>query len=82
MIVALHIVYTFIIKIVDVFRLCFLYLYRYSSLSAYGQPKLANVLHANELARRLKVSVILMNLNEINDLVMVEEMMNGIFFLT
>ncbi|XP_038708401.1 short-chain dehydrogenase TIC 32, chloroplastic-like isoform X3 [Tripterygium wilfordii] len=28
--------------------------YRYNSLSAYGQSKLANVLHANELARRLK----------------------------
>ncbi|KAL9324065.1 hypothetical protein ACSQ67_008922 [Phaseolus vulgaris] len=27
----------------------------YNSLSAYGQSKLANVLHANELARRLKV---------------------------
>ncbi|KAM7499678.1 hypothetical protein LguiA_024092 [Lonicera macranthoides] len=27
---------------------------RYSSLSAYGQSKLANILHANELARRLK----------------------------
>ncbi|KZV58835.1 hypothetical protein F511_31529 [Dorcoceras hygrometricum] len=26
----------------------------YNSLSAYGQSKLANVLHANELARRLK----------------------------
>ncbi|KAK3010317.1 hypothetical protein RJ639_011387 [Escallonia herrerae] len=26
----------------------------YSSLSAYGQSKLANILHANELARRLK----------------------------
>ncbi|CAL0328603.1 unnamed protein product [Lupinus luteus] len=27
---------------------------RYNSLSAYGQSKLCNVLHANELARRLK----------------------------
>ncbi|KAK8478588.1 hypothetical protein V6N13_073755 [Hibiscus sabdariffa] len=27
---------------------------RYNSLSAYGQSKLANVLHANELSRRLK----------------------------
>ncbi|XP_076899258.1 short-chain dehydrogenase TIC 32, chloroplastic-like isoform X1 [Bidens hawaiensis] len=27
---------------------------RYNALSAYGQSKLANVLHANELARRLK----------------------------
>ena len=25
-------------------------------MSAYGQSKLANVLHANELARRLKVT--------------------------
>ena len=32
-------------------------MYRYNSLSAYGQSKLANVLHANELARRLKVLV-------------------------
>ncbi|GFY84178.1 NAD(P)-binding Rossmann-fold superfamily protein [Actinidia rufa] len=52
----------------------------YSSLAAYGQSKLANVLHANELARRLKVSVILMNWNEIDDLVMDEEMVNGLFF--
>ncbi|XP_058750040.1 short-chain dehydrogenase TIC 32, chloroplastic-like isoform X7 [Vicia villosa] len=28
----------------------------YNSLSAYGQSKLANVLHANELARQLKVT--------------------------
>ncbi|KAK3434339.1 hypothetical protein EUGRSUZ_D01838 [Eucalyptus grandis] len=28
--------------------------YRYSSIQAYGQSKLANILHANELARRLK----------------------------
>lgn len=28
---------------------------RYNRLSAYGQSKLANVLHANELARHLKV---------------------------
>ena len=31
------------------------YLRRYKSLLAYGQSKLANVLHANELSRRLKV---------------------------
>ncbi|KAG5234576.1 short-chain dehydrogenase Tic32 family protein [Salix suchowensis] len=28
----------------------------YNSLSAYGQSKLANILHANEIARQLKVS--------------------------
>lgn len=28
---------------------------RYNGLSAYGQSKLANLLHANELARHLKV---------------------------
>ena len=32
-----------------------LVMYRYSSFAAYDQSKLANVLHANELARRLKV---------------------------
>lgn len=31
-------------------------LYRYNRMSAYGQSKLANVLHANELARLLKVT--------------------------
>lgn len=36
---------------------------RYSSLSAYGQSKLANILHANELAKRLKVSIFFINLN-------------------
>lgn len=30
-------------------------MYRYNRFSAYGQSKLANVLHTNELARRLKV---------------------------
>lgn len=30
-------------------------LYRYNSLFAYGQSKLANILHANELSRQLKV---------------------------
>lgn len=34
---------------------------RYNGLSAYGQSKLANVLHANELARRLKVHTNLVN---------------------
>lgn len=33
--------------------------YSYSSMYAYGQTKLANILHANELTRRLKVCVIL-----------------------
>lgn len=32
------------------------FLYRYSSMSAYGQSKIANILHANELTRRLKVT--------------------------
>ncbi|KAK7861016.1 short-chain dehydrogenase tic 32 [Quercus suber] len=31
-----------------------LFIYRYNGLSAYGQSKLANILHANELSRRLK----------------------------
>lgn len=30
-------------------------MHRYSKQYAYGQSKLANILHANELARRLKV---------------------------
>jgi hypothetical protein len=28
---------------------------RYGTIGAYGQSKLANILHANELARRFKV---------------------------
>jgi hypothetical protein len=40
--------------------LCFdLLICRYSSWAAYGQSKLANVLHANELARCLKVCELL-----------------------
>lgn len=35
---------------------------RYNSLAAYGQSKLANVLHANELARRLKVHDLFMDI--------------------
>ncbi|KAK2998154.1 hypothetical protein RJ639_026159 [Escallonia herrerae] len=35
----------------------------YSSLSAYGQSKLANILHANELARHLKVILYVLVLN-------------------
>ena len=33
----------------------FLIINRYNSIYAYGQSKLSNILHANELARRLKV---------------------------
>ncbi|RVW41999.1 hypothetical protein CK203_092888 [Vitis vinifera] len=40
---------------------------RYSSLFAYGQSKLANVLHANELARRFKVLDLLLDKNEIGN---------------
>lgn len=35
-----------------------LFIYRYNGLSAYGQSKLANILHANELSRRLKVFLV------------------------
>lgn len=35
-------------------------LYRYNSIGAYGQSKLANILHANELARRFKVRIVLL----------------------
>ncbi|GAU24591.1 hypothetical protein TSUD_289520 [Trifolium subterraneum] len=35
--------------------------HRYNSLSAYGQSKLANVLHANELSRHLKVGFVCLN---------------------
>jgi hypothetical protein len=35
--------------------LCLLDNNRYNTVYAYGQSKLANILHANELARRLKV---------------------------
>lgn len=42
-------------------RLC-----RYSSFAAYGQSKLANILHANELAKRLKVYCLLPDPGEMN----------------
>ncbi|PON44175.1 Short-chain dehydrogenase/reductase [Trema orientale] len=38
----------------------------YNCLSAYGQSKLANVLHANELARRLKVELLFMAKKQLN----------------
>ena len=37
------------------FHLALFTIYRYNSLYAYGQSKLANILHANELAKRLQV---------------------------
>ena len=40
-------------------HVCFL-VYSYSNWRAYGQSKLANILHANELARRLKVHRLLL----------------------
>ena len=36
-----------------IFSLLSLRIYRYNNIFAYGQSKLANILHANELARRL-----------------------------
>ncbi|KAA3469934.1 short-chain dehydrogenase TIC 32, chloroplastic-like [Gossypium australe] len=38
----------------------------YNSLSAYGQSKLANVLHANELARRLKEDEVAITANSLH----------------
>ncbi|KAL9242814.1 hypothetical protein vseg_016778 [Gypsophila vaccaria] len=38
----------------------------YSSLQAYGQSKLANILHANELARRLKEEDINISVNSLH----------------
>ncbi|GJR60329.1 short-chain dehydrogenase TIC 32, chloroplastic-like protein [Tanacetum coccineum] len=38
----------------------------YDALSAYGQSKLANVLHANELARRLKEDGVKITANSVN----------------
>ncbi|KAH9611076.1 hypothetical protein KSS87_018979 [Heliosperma pusillum] len=38
----------------------------YNSLSAYGQSKLANVLHANELARRLKEDSVRITANSVH----------------
>ncbi|KAJ7969919.1 Short-chain dehydrogenase TIC 32 chloroplastic [Quillaja saponaria] len=38
----------------------------YSSLAAYGQSKLANVLHANELARRLKADELDITVNSLH----------------
>ncbi|CAO2838794.1 unnamed protein product [Amaranthus hypochondriacus] len=38
----------------------------YNSLSAYGQSKLANVLHANELARRLKEEGVKVTVNSVH----------------
>ena len=37
------------------FHLALFTIYRYNSLYAYGQSKLANILHAKELAKRLQL---------------------------
>ena len=58
--------------------LCLILLkYRYSSFAAYGQSKLANVLHANELARAFKVYKLLSDSSEIDDILTVEELTHG-----
>lgn len=44
-----------LLKLCDIVP-CFCLYCSYSSIPAYGQSKLCNVLHANELARQLKVS--------------------------
>ena len=56
---------------------------RYSSLFAYGQSKLANVLHANELARRFKVLDLLLDKNEIgNNFMAITNWWIAVFFQT
>ncbi len=58
--------------------LCLILLkYRYSSFAAYGQSKLANVLHANELARAFKVYKLLWDSSEIDDIFTVKELTHG-----
>ncbi|GFY83323.1 NAD(P)-binding Rossmann-fold superfamily protein [Actinidia rufa] len=54
---------------------------RYNSLSAYGQSKLANVLHANELARRLKDNGLDITANSVHPGVIATNLFrhNGIF---
>jgi hypothetical protein len=37
------------------FKNCYNFNFSYSKKKAYGQSKLANILHANELSRRLQV---------------------------
>jgi hypothetical protein len=51
--------------------------YRYSSFAAYSQSKLANVLHANELARAFKVYKLLWDSSEIDDIFTVKELTHG-----
>ncbi|KAF9614143.1 hypothetical protein IFM89_015462 [Coptis chinensis] len=58
---------------------------RYSSLYAYNESKLANVLHANELARRLKEDGVQITANSLHpgvittDLLRHHTIINGIF---
>lgn len=51
--------------------------YRYSSFAAYGQSKLSNVLHANELARTIKVYKLLCNSSEIDYILTLKEFVQG-----
>ncbi|EOY23246.1 NAD(P)-binding Rossmann-fold superfamily protein [Theobroma cacao] len=54
----------------------------YNSVSAYGQSKLANVLHANELARRLKEDQVAITANSIHPGVIATNLFRHLSFLS
>ena len=54
-----HLLISSFLQFLQVIKCSDLLIDRYNGLSAYGQSKLANVLHANELARRLKVKAVI-----------------------